>query len=53
VKLKVLYNRHTESRSGRRKTLYHGGADGTKSNGGVAYRFLITCRINALYINCY
>ena len=20
----------------------HGGADGTKSNGGVAYRFLIT-----------
>ena len=31
-------------------TLCHGGADGTKSDGGVAYRFLITFRINALGI---
>jgi len=34
-KPKVLYNRHTESRRERR-------CDGTKSDGGVAYRFLIT-----------
>ncbi len=28
----------------------NGGADSTKSNGGVAYRFLITFEINALVI---
>ena len=31
----------------------YGGADGTKSDGGVAYRFLITILgVKALYINC-
>ena len=30
--------------------LCHGGADGTKSDGGIAYRFLITFGINALGI---
>ena len=30
-----------EGRRRRRLRLYHGGADGTKSDGGVAYRFLI------------
>ena len=30
--------------------LYHGGANGTKSDGGIAYRFLITFGINALGI---
>ena len=41
-KLKVLYNRHTESRRDGGNAQCHGGADGTKSDGGVAYRFLIT-----------
>ena len=40
--LKVLYNRHTEETEGTEETQCHGGADGTKSDGGVAYRFLIT-----------
>ena len=40
-KLKVLNNRHTESRRGTEVTQWHGGADGTKRDGGVAYRFLI------------
>jgi len=41
-KLKVLYNRHTESRRDGGNAQCYGGADGTKSDGGVAYRFLIT-----------
>ena len=41
-KLKVLNNRQTESRRGTEVTQWHGGADGTKRDGGVAYRFLIT-----------
>ena len=49
-KQKDLYNRHTESRRGRRSTQCYGGADGTKSDGGIAYRFLITFGINALGI---
>jgi len=28
----------------------YGGADGTKSDGGIAYRFLITFGVNALGI---
>ena len=43
-KLKVLYNRHTEAHRGTEGTdvtQCHGGADGTKSDGGLAYRFLI------------
>ena len=31
-------------------TQCHGGADSTKTDGGVAYRFLITFGINALGI---
>ena len=30
---------------------WHGEDDETKSDRGIAYRFLITLRINALYIN--
>ena len=41
-KLKVLYNRHTESRRDGGNAQCHGGADGIKSYGGVAYRFLRT-----------
>ena len=34
-------------------TQCYGGADGTKSDGGVANRFLITLfGVNAFYINC-
>ena len=49
-KQKGLYNRHTESRRGRRSTQCDGGADDTKSDGGIAYRFLITFGIKALNI---
>ena len=41
AKLKVLYNRHRVT-EGTEVTQCYGGADGTKSNGGVVYRFLIT-----------
>ena len=41
-KLKLLHIRHTESQRGRRRAICYGGADGTKSDGDVAYRFLIT-----------
>ena len=34
--------RHTELRRGRKQRQCYGGVDGTKSDGGVAYRFLIT-----------
>ena len=30
---------------------WHGKDDETKSDGDIAYRFLITLRINALFIN--
>ena len=33
-------------------TLCHGGADGTKSDGGVAYSFLITLDVNTLNRKC-
>ena len=39
---------HTEGTEIRK---WHGENDETKSDGGIAYRFLITLRINALFIN--
>ena len=39
---------HTEGTEIRK---WHRENDETKSDGGIAYRFLITLRINALFIN--
>ena len=41
-KLKVLYYKAHGVTERTEVTQCHGGADGTKSDGGVAYRFLIT-----------
>ena len=41
-KLKVLYYKAHGVTERMEVTQCHGGADGTKSDGGVAYRFLIT-----------
>ena len=41
-KLKRLYNKAHRATERTEIKQYHGGADGTKSDGGIAYRFLIT-----------
>ena len=40
-KLKLSYNKAHGVTEGTEVTQCHGGADGTKRDGGVAYRFLI------------
>ena len=49
-KLRLLNNKAHGVTEGRRETQCYGGAEGTKSDGGVAYRFLITFGINTLGI---
>ena len=47
-KLKVLYNRHTESRRDGGNAQCHGGADGTKSD-GACLPILLAIYIQSVY----
>ena len=46
-----LYNKSHGETEGTEIRKWHVENDETKSDGGIAYRFLITLRINALFIN--
>ena len=46
-----LHDKSHGDKEGTEIRKWHGENDDTKSNGGIAYRFLITLRINALFIN--